>query len=65
MSCTHYKHYSVYDSNDEPIIIHAKADECSKALGVSVNTFYTYLSRFQHGKMYPKKIQIYVDEEID
>lgn len=60
------KYYSVYRSGtDMPICIHGTAPECAKALGVTVQTFYHYITRFRAGSRKPKKIEIFRDEEDD
>lgn len=58
-----YKRYSVYYSGSEmPVILFATARECAAAMGVCLNTFFGYLSRFNKGYKYPKKYLIYEDE---
>ncbi len=58
-----YKRFSVYRREDEmPVILYATAEECAEAMGCSRDTFFTYLSRFKKGMMYPKKYLIYEDE---
>lgn len=58
-----YKRYSVYRRDDEmPLIIFATAHECAEAMGCNIHTFFSYLSRFNKGRPYPKKYLIYEDE---
>jgi hypothetical protein len=45
-----------------PLIIFATAHECAKAMGCDIHTFFSYLSRFNKGRPYPKKYLIYEDE---
>lgn len=57
------KRYSVYRKKDDmPIVIFATARECAAALGITHQTFRSYLSRQQKGEKYPRKIVIYHDE---
>ena len=48
-----------------PIYIHGTAEECAAALGVTVQTFYNYITRFRAGPRTPKKIEIFRDEKED
>lgn len=58
-----YRRYSVYRRSDEmPIIIFATAEKCAEAIGCTVATFRSYLSRQQKGYAYPKSILIYQDQ---
>jgi hypothetical protein len=42
--------YSVYDSRtDQPIAIWRSAQDCAKAMGVELQTFYSYLKRMNAG----------------
>lgn len=57
--------YSVYEhGTDRPICIYATAQECAAVLGVSINTFYTYVMRIRQGRP-PKKVDIYIDDKED
>lgn len=63
MSCRCYKRYSVYHRIGEmPLIIFATAHECAEAMGCNIHTFFSYLSRFNKGRPYPKNYLIYEDE---
>lgn len=65
MACRPYKFYSVYDRDtDLPIIIHATIKECVEQLGITEETFRTYVSHTKHGTR-NDKYQIYVDEPED
>lgn len=65
MACRCYKFYSVYKSGtDEPVIIHATAKEIQKRLGLTDQTFRTYVSHTRHGTR-SDKYQIYVDDLED
>lgn len=56
------QYYSVYDrKTDQPVIIHGTAPECAKAMGVTRNTFYHYVTRNNTGFM-PCKYEIFVDD---
>lgn len=57
------KYYSVYDrETDMPIAIHKKAKECAEALHITVESFYTQVTRSRNG--HPTKIyEIFEDEE--
>ena len=60
-----YKYYSVYvKKTDEPVIIHAQAPECAEVMGVTLATFWNYITRNNTGFMYCK-YEIVVDEEDD
>ena len=62
MPCRHYKFYSVYRSGtDEPLIIHATAKEIQERLGITDQTFRTYVSHTKHGTR-KNKIDIYLDD---
>lgn len=57
-----YKHYSVYDRRtDEPVVIYGTAQECMEILGVTLNTFYIYVTRTRKG-FGKRKYDIYVDD---
>lgn len=44
------KRYSVYETDgDRPFMIWGSAQECAAALGVSLNSFYTYVTRAHRG----------------
>ena len=62
-----YKRYSVYErGTDRPICIYGTAEECAAALGVPLQTFYTYVARQRHGhKERRKKIEIFFDDFDD
>ncbi len=56
------KYYSVYKrKTDEPVIIHGTAKECAKVIGVAVNSFHIYVTRFNKG-VKRRKYDIYVDD---
>ena len=59
------KYYSVYEhETDKPIAIYRTAQECMKIMGVTRDTFYTYVTRFN--KNYKnRKYDIYVDDQED
>lgn len=58
-----FRRYSVYRRSDEmPIIIFATAEKCAAAIGCTVDTFRSYLSRQKKGYPYPKSVLIYQDE---
>ena len=63
MASKPFKYYSVYNrKTEEPVIIHGSTLECCKALGVTVSTFYCYVSHGNTG--YRKgKYEIFVDED--
>ena len=55
--------YSIYEAGtDRPICIYATAEECAKALGVELCTFYSYVRRCRAQYHAPQKIQIYKDD---
>jgi hypothetical protein len=56
------KHYSVYRrKTDEPVVIYGTIPECMAIMGVTRNTFYTYVTRTN--KNYPnRRYDIYVDD---
>jgi hypothetical protein len=61
------KHYSVYKRRtDEPVVIHGTALECIKVMGVTMTTFYIYVTRTNKG-IKKRKYDIYVDdpEEVE
>ena len=60
-------HYSVYESGtDRPIYIYGTAVECAAALGITVETFRTYvmLKRKNHPHL-PQWMDLYFDEFDD
>ena len=62
MACRCYKFYSVYKrGTDEPVIIHATAKEIQKRLGITDQTFRTYVSHTKLGTR-KNKYDIYLDE---
>ena len=63
MPCRNYKFYSVYDRDTEmPVIIHATAKEVQEQLGISAQTFYTYVSHTRNGTR-KNKYEIYLDDQ--
>ena len=63
MACKPYKFYSVYDRDtDLPVIIHANAKEVQEQLGISAQTFYTYVSHTRNGTR-KNKYEIYLDDQ--
>ena len=60
-----YRFYSVYDRDtDMPILIHATSKECRERLGITEQTFRTYVTHTRNGTR-NDKYQIYVDEPED
>lgn len=62
-----YKYYSVYKRRtDEPVVIHMSAQECIKVMGVTISTFYIYVTRTSQG-LGKRKYDVYVDdrEEVE
>lgn len=62
-----YRYYSVYKRRtDEPVVIHGTALECIKVMGVTMTTFYIYVTRTNKG-FGKRKYDIYVDdpEEVE
>lgn len=56
------KHYSVYNrKTDEPVVIYGTARECIKVMGVTMTTFYIYVTRTNKG-IKKRKYDIYVDD---
>lgn len=56
------KHYSVYKrKTDEPVVIYGTARECIKVMGVTMTTFYIYVTRTNKG-IKKRKYDIYVDD---
>lgn len=67
MPKTQYRRYSVYNrKTDEPVVIYGTALECVKILGITLNTFYIYVTRTNKG-IKKRKYDIYVDdpEEVE
>lgn len=63
MSCTPQKYYSVYNRHtDLPVYVHGTRDECRAAAGLTVSSFYSYVTRTRRGQE-KGKYEIYVDEE--
>ena len=59
---TPYKHYSVYErKTDKPVLIYGTARECVEVMGVTMNTFYIYVTRTNKG-IKKRKYDIYVDD---
>lgn len=57
--------YSVYErGTDRPIFIYGTSRQCAKALGVKLDTFYTYIKRMHEGNP-PKKIEIIIEDKDD
>lgn len=60
-----YTYYSVYNRRtDQPVFIHGRARECAKAMGVTLATFWHYVTRNRTGFL-PCKYEIIVDDEED
>ena len=67
MTRSPYKYYSVYKrKTDEPVVIHGTALECIKVMGVTIATFYIYVTRTSKG-VGKRKYDVYVDdrEEVE
>ena len=59
------KYYSVYNRNTGlPVAIHFSALECSKAMGVKLKTFRSYVCRIRTGQS-PSKWEIYLEKDDD
>lgn len=57
-----YRHYSVYNrKTDEPIVIYGTSIECAKVMGVTMTTFYIYVTRSNKNYGH-RKYDIYVDD---
>lgn len=57
-----YRHYSAYKrKTDEPVMIYGTARECIKVMGVTMTTFYIYVTRTRKG-FGKRKYDIYVDD---
>jgi hypothetical protein len=62
--CKPYKYYSVYiRKTDEAVVIHAKAEDCLKAIGLKMRTFRTYTTMTRNNYKRGRKYDIFVDEE--
>ena len=60
-----YRYYTVYlRKTDMPVIIHGTSRECMQAIGVSMATFYCYVTHTRNGTR-KCKYEIYVDEDDD
>lgn len=45
------KLYTVYNNiTDMPVIIDGTAEECAKAMGIKLESFYSYVARLHDGK---------------
>jgi hypothetical protein len=57
-----YRYYSVYERRtDKPVVIYGTAKECAKVMGVTMTTFYIYVTRTRKG-FGKRKYDIYVDD---
>ena len=57
------KYYSVYDRHtDQPIIIHGTRLECMETTGLTMATFYSYVTHTRTGN-HKRRYDIYPDEE--
>ncbi len=56
--------YSVYESKtDNPIIIDGTAVQCAKVLGMTQNSFYSFVSKCRKGKVRKKAVYcMHVDD---
>ena len=62
MACKCRKMYSVYHvKTDVPLILYATAEECAKAMGISVKSFYRYVQWMQDGEHNTQKWNVYED----
>lgn len=60
----HRNKYSVYHAKTElPLILYASSNECAKAMGVTLDSFYRYICRMRGGKIKLRKWLVYQDEE--
>ena len=59
------RRYSIYDrTNDQPVVIHATAEECAEVLGIETRSFYSYVSRQRRASRWAsKRYEIFVDED--
>jgi hypothetical protein len=47
-----FRRYSVYRNKDDmPVIIDGTAEECAKAMGVTLNSFYRTVCRAKQGRL--------------
>lgn len=59
------KRYSVYHKGSElPLIIYASSQECAQVMGVTMPSFYSYVSRTKSGKVTGRWL-VYEDERED
>ncbi len=55
--------YSVYETGtDRPLVIWGTGQQCAKALGIDIKTFYSQIARARRGAP-PKKYEIIVHKE--
>lgn len=60
----HRNKYSVYHAKTElPVILYASSNECAKAMGITMNSFFRYICRMRGGKIKLRKWLVYQDEE--
>lgn len=60
------KRYSIYHKGtDVPIMIYGTVQECAKAMGITVQSFYRHLCRIREGKRNMRKYDVYEDEVED
>jgi len=56
------KRYSVYrKGTDLPVVVYGTAQQCARAMGIKINTFYHYVNRIREGKRDLKKFDVYED----
>jgi predicted DNA-binding transcriptional regulator YafY len=48
-----------------PVVVYGTAKECAEAIGVSVRSFYRYISRIREGKISSRKWDVYEDGESE
>ena len=60
-------HYSIYErGTDRPIYIYGTAVECAAALGITVETFRTYVMlKRKNNPRFPQWMDLYFDEFDD
>jgi len=56
------KLYAVYNKNDEIVCV-GSSKECSNFLGVTIDSFYTYVSKILSERITNRKYMIYVINE--
>ena len=58
-----HKRYSVYKGKDEtPLVIYGTSRECAEAMGITLRSFWEYVSKMKSGTLKSKRWLVCEDE---